>query len=208
MIVYQSLQGGNNLVNWEIDLVLPTKQNNGQYQDHSAIMVVVERKTRFYGLIKVKSKQSKDMIEAFKLFYERYGKAVKTITSDNGSKFISWDFLEYVQKELKIKLYYCTLSSPHQRVSNEKRNGKLRDWFPKGTSFRSVRQKQLDDVSDKMNAIPMIIALQGKNPIELFDKEYKTMQRYSRAYKKIENELNRRSGYISNKFYQFILASN
>lgn len=32
---------------WEIDLVLPMKKNNGQYQDHSAIMMVVERKTRF-----------------------------------------------------------------------------------------------------------------------------------------------------------------
>ena len=42
---------------------------------------------------------------AFRLFYERYGKAVRTITADNGSEFISWDFLEYVQKELKIKLY-------------------------------------------------------------------------------------------------------
>lgn len=53
---------------WEIDLVLPMKQNNGQYQDHSAIMTVVERKTRFYALIKVKSKQSKDMIEALNYF--------------------------------------------------------------------------------------------------------------------------------------------
>ncbi|MGR8828623.1 IS30 family transposase [Leuconostoc citreum] len=169
---------------WEIDLVLPMKQNNGQYQDHSAIMTIVERKTRFYALIKVKSKQSKDMIEAFKLFYERYGKAVRTITADNGSEFISWDFLEYVQKELKIKLYYCTPSSPHQRGSNENRNGKLRDWFPKGTSFKPVRQKQLDEVADKMNAMPMRIALQGKSPIELFDTEYKTMQRYRRAYEK------------------------
>lgn len=124
------------------------------------------------------------MIEAFKLIYERYGKAVRTITADNGSEFISWDFLEYVQKELKIKLYYCTPSSPHQRGSNENRNGKLRDWFPKGTSFKPVKQRQLDEVSDKMNAMPMRIALQGKSPIELFDKEYKTMQRYRRAYEK------------------------
>lgn len=163
------------------------KQNNGQYQDHSAIMTIVERKTRFYTLIKVKSKQSKDMIEAFKLFYERYGKAVRTITADNGSEFISWDFLEYVQKELKIKLYYCTPSSPHQRGSNENRNGKLRNWFPKGTSFKPVKQRQLDEVADKMNAMPMRIALQGKSPIELFDKEYKTMQRYRRAYAKRKN---------------------
>ncbi|CUW06454.1 hypothetical protein GCM10025878_00690 [Leuconostoc gasicomitatum] len=164
--------------------MLPMKHNNGQYQDHSAIMTVVEHKTRFYALVKVKSKQSKDMIEAFKLFYERYGKAVRTITADNGSEFISWDFLEYVQKELKIKLYYRTPSSPQQRGSSENRNGKLRDWFPKGISFKPVRQQQLDAVVDKMNAMSMRIVLQGKSPIELFDKEYKTMQRYRRAYEK------------------------
>lgn len=117
-------------------------------------MTVVERKTIFYALIKVKSKQSKDMIEVFRLFYERYGKVVRTITADNGSEFISWDFLECVQKGLKIKRYYCTPASPHQRGSNENRNGKLR------------------------------IALQGKCPVELFDKEYKTMQRYRRAYER------------------------
>ena len=35
-----------------------------------------------------------------------------------------------------------------------------------------------------MNAMPMRIALQGKSPIDLFDKEYKTMRRYQRAYEK------------------------
>ena len=44
---------------WEIDLVLPKKMNNGRYTDSSAIMTVIERKTRFYSLIKVKSKRSR-----------------------------------------------------------------------------------------------------------------------------------------------------
>ena len=87
---------------WEIDLVLPAKMNNQRYQDTTAIMTLTERKTRFTALIIVRSKKSSDMIDAFKLFYERYGsKAVRTITADNGSEFISWDFLEYVQKQLK-----------------------------------------------------------------------------------------------------------
>lgn len=48
---------------------------------------------------------------AFRLFYERYGKAVRTITADNGSEFISWDFLEYVQKELKFLIQVDTKKS-------------------------------------------------------------------------------------------------
>ena len=121
---------------------------------------------------------------AFRLFYERYGKAVRTITADNGSEFISWDFLEYVQKELKIKLYYATPSSPQQRGSNENRNRKLRDWYPKGTSFKDVKQRQLDEVASKMNAMPWRQALDGKRPMVVFEQEYKAMQRYRRAYEK------------------------
>ncbi|KAA8361288.1 IS30 family transposase [Leuconostoc carnosum] len=169
------------------DMVKDAKHRSDTFHDYLVNNRFLSRVTCFrvydnnlFGFYK----QSKDMIDAFKLFYERYGKAVRTITADNGSEFISWDFLEYVQKELKIKLYYCTPSSPHQRGSNENRNGKLRNWFPKGTSFKTVKQRQLDEVADKMNAMPMRIALKGKSPIELFDKEYKTMQRYRRAYAK------------------------
>ncbi|MBZ5989023.1 IS30 family transposase, partial [Leuconostoc gasicomitatum] len=169
---------------WEIDLVLPAKMNNQRYQDTTAIMTFTERKTRFTALVLVRSKKSSDMVEAFKLFYERYGKAVRTITADNGSEFISWDFLEYVQKELKIKLYYATPSSPQQRGSNENRNRKLRDWYPKGTSFKDVKQRQLDEVASKMNAMPLRQALDGKRPMVVFEQEYKAMQRYRRAYEK------------------------
>lgn len=109
---------------------------------------------------------------------------MRTITADNGSEFISWDFLEYVQKELKIKLYYATPSSPQQRGSNENRNRKLRDWYPKGTSFKDVKQRQLDEVASKMNAMPLRQALDGKRPMVVFEQEYKAMQRYRRAYEK------------------------
>ncbi|MCT3079794.1 IS30 family transposase, partial [Leuconostoc citreum] len=61
---------------WEIDLVLPAKMNNQRYQDTTAIMTFTERKTRFTALVLVRSKKSSDMVDAFKLFYERYGKAV------------------------------------------------------------------------------------------------------------------------------------
>ena len=91
---------------------------------------------------------------------------------------------EYVQKELKIKLYYATPSSPQQRGSNENRNRKLRDWYPKGTSFKDVKQRQLDEVASKMNAMPLRQALDGKRPMVVFEQEYKAMQRYRRAYEK------------------------
>ncbi|MCT3039642.1 IS30 family transposase, partial [Leuconostoc mesenteroides] len=84
---------------WEIDLVLPAKGKNGEINDKSAILTLVERKTRFYVLVKIDSKQSFDVIKGFRYFYKNYGKWVRTITADNGIEFMSWDFLEVVQQE-------------------------------------------------------------------------------------------------------------
>lgn len=169
---------------WEIDLVLPRKNNNGKQRDDTAIMTIVERKTRFMSLIKLRSKQTADVIDGFNLFIERYGQGVRTITADNGVEFTSWGFLEHVQQKLGIKIYYASPSAPHQRGTNENRNRKLREFYPKGTSFIRVTQKMLDETAERMNTMPMRMALNNKAPIEIFDSEYKAMQRYKRAYEK------------------------
>ncbi|MGR8861893.1 IS30 family transposase [Leuconostoc citreum] len=173
---------------WEIDLVLPRKNNNGMQRDDTAIMTVVERKTRFISLIKLETKQTADVVAGFNLFIQRYGKAIRTITADNGSEFISWGFLERVQQELGINVYYASPSSPHQRGTNENRNRKLRDFYPKGTSFERVTQKMLDETAERMNTMPLRQALQNKTPIEVFDPEYRAMQRYKRAYAKVKEK--------------------
>lgn len=180
----QSIEKRKQFGHWEIDLVLPRKNNNNQHRDDSAIMTFVERKTRFYALVKINSRRSVDVINGFKLFWERYGTAVRSITADNGSEFISWGFFDYVQREMGVKVYYCSPSAPHQRGTNENRNRKLREFFPKGTSFIRVTQKMLDETAERMNTMPMRIALNNKAPIEIFDSEYKAMQRYKRAYEK------------------------
>ncbi|MGY3701228.1 IS30 family transposase [Leuconostoc gelidum] len=175
---------------WEIDLVLPRKNNNGLQRDDTALMTLVERKTRFISIIKVRTKRTEDVVNGFKLFWSRYGTAVRTITADNGSEFISWGFLEHVQQDLGVKIYYCSPHAPHQRGTNENRNRKLRDFYPKGTSFENVNQRMLDETAERMNTMPMRMALGNKAPIQVFDPEYKAMQRYKRAYaKKKEKQL-------------------
>ncbi len=169
---------------WEIDLVLPRKNNNGLQRDDTAIMTIVERKTRFISLIKIRTKQTDDVVAGFNLFIARYGNGIRTLTADNGSEFISWGFLEHVQHELGIKVYYASPHAPHQRGTNENRNRKLRDFYPKGTSFERVTQKMLDETAERMNAMPLRMALHNKCPLEVFDPEYRAMQRYKRAYAK------------------------
>ncbi len=99
-------------------------------------------------------------------------------------EFRKGEFDFQTSQQNQIKLYYATPSSPQQRGSNENRNRKLRDWYPKGTSFKDVKQRQLDEVASKMNAMPLRQALDGKRPMVVFEQEYKAMQRYRRAYEK------------------------
>ncbi|QYU58829.1 IS30 family transposase [Weissella confusa] len=174
---------------WEIDLVMPAKMNNNKYLDTSAIMTFTERKTRYTALVLVPSKQAADVVAAFDVFWQRYGQAVRSITADNGSEFISFEFMRHVQKDLKVKLYYATPSAPQQRGSNENRNRKLREFYPKGTTFKDLKQAQLDAVADKMNNMPLTQALNGNQPIKLFTKEYNKMQRYRRAYEKRKQKM-------------------
>ena len=179
---------------WEIDLVLPAKGKNGEINDKSAILTLVERKTRFYVLVKIDSKQSFDVIKGFRYFYKNYGKWVRTITADNGIEFMSWDFLEVVQQEYKTKIYYATPSSPQERGTNEYKNRELRVFIPKKTTFRTIKQKDLEVIADKINRKPMRIALQGSTPYERFNKEYRNMERYKERYikqkiKKYEQKL-------------------
>ena len=56
-------------------------------------------------------------------------------------------------------------------------------------SFRDVKQRQLDAVASKMNDMPLRQALDGNRPTVVFAKEYKTMQRYRRAYEKRKQKM-------------------
>ena len=102
-------------------------------------------------LILVRSKNIEIWLKPLNCSMNVVAKLFGRFTADNDSEFISWDFLEYVQKQLKIKLYYATPSAPHQRGLNESRNHKLRDWYPKCTSFEYMKQQQLDEVAYNMN---------------------------------------------------------
>ena len=73
-------------------------------------------------------------------------------------------------------------------------NRELRVFIPKKTTFRTIKQKDLEVIADKINRKPMRIALQGSTPYERFNKEYRNMERYKERYikqkiKKYEQKL-------------------
>ena len=129
---------------WEIDTVIG-KNHKG------AIVTIVERKTLFTVAALVDSKQADVVTDAtINLLTPLIGR-VHTITADNGKEF-SWH--ENFAEALNTKVYFAHPYSSWERGLNENTNGLLRQYFPKGTDFRTLTQKDIDDAVYKINNRP------------------------------------------------------
>ncbi len=129
---------------WEGDLMFGS--NNSQ------IATLVERQTRYVMLVKVKSKDTKTVINALikhshKLPRELY----KSLTWDRGSEMADHQKFSLATD---IKVYFCDPQHPWQRGSNENTNGLLRQYFPKGMDLSNVHQNRLNAVAKRLNDRP------------------------------------------------------
>jgi len=93
------------------------------------------------------------------------GLPVKSLSLDNGSEFADFKDLE---SKLDTCVYFADPHSPWQRPSNENINNLVRFFFPKGTNFHIVSQKELDKVISLINGRPRK-CLGWLSPIEFID---------------------------------------
>lgn len=91
-------------------------------------------------------------------------------TNDNGVEFSDFEFTE---KELGIKIYFAHPYHSWERGTNENFNGLLRQFFPKGTSFATITQKDVDRAINNLNHRPRK-RLGYLTPYEVFVKGRKT----------------------------------
>jgi IS30 family transposase len=129
---------------WEGDLLFGS--NNSQ------IATLVERHTRYVMLVRVKSKDTKTVINALikhahKLPRELY----KSLTWDRGKELADHQRFSLATD---IKVYFCDPQQPWQRGSNENTNGLLRQYFPKGMDLTNVHQNRLKAVARRLNERP------------------------------------------------------
>lgn len=71
----------------------------------------------------------------------------------------------------KVKIYFAHVYSSWERGSNENFNRMIRRWFPKGTSFVNITQKEIDQVCDWINNYPRK-QFGFKSSASLFNIEY------------------------------------
>ena len=76
----------------------------------------------------------------------------------------------YISQSLIISppVYFAHPGSPWERGTNEKTNGLIRQYFPKGTDFTQVSEDEINEVQRKLNDRPRK-ALNFYKPNEVFN---------------------------------------
>lgn len=142
---------------WEADTIIGKNQKQ-------AIVTLVERRTGFLCIKHVKRKTASAVSKAIVELLKPYKDQVHTITSDNGTEFANHEF---VSKRLESDFFFAHPHSSWERGSNENTNGLIRQYFPKGSDFSTLRPKDIRHVMNRLNNRPRK-RLGFKTPAELF----------------------------------------
>lgn len=143
---------------WEGDMISGSKGK-------AALATCLERKSRFVIAARTDDKRAASFNAAIIAGMRTIpGELRKTLTVDNGSEMANFKELE---EATGLKTYFCDPHSPWQRGSNENCNGLLRQYFPRGTNFRSVKDDAVRRAVDLLNNRPRK-CLDYRTPAEVF----------------------------------------
>lgn len=129
---------------WEGDTVMGSDM-------HHCVLTLVERKTGFAILKKLKARTADQVTRAATRALRRHASHFNTLTFDNGTEFHDYATLE---QRFPVRIYFATPYHSWERGSNENFNGLLRQYLPKGTCMRHVTQAQCDHIANDINTRP------------------------------------------------------
>ena len=95
---------------------------------------------------------------------ERFSSVFKSITTDNGSEFEGFSTVE----NWGSAIYFAHPYSSWERPINERHNGLLRQYIPKGVSIENYSPADVLHFADELNSRPRK-RLGYQTPEELFD---------------------------------------
>lgn len=135
---------GTRFGDWEMDLVVGAGQK-------SAVLTVVERSLNMFMQCKLPSKKPEDVEKAVISLLLPFKKWVLTITTDNGIEFRNH---KAIAKALDCIVYFADPYCSGQKGAVENANKIFREYFPKGTDFNKVTQKELNSAQYQINERP------------------------------------------------------
>jgi Transposase and inactivated derivatives, IS30 family len=139
---------------WEGDLVI------GKVTKGAVLFTLTERKTREEIIMKIGSKETKNIAKAFDKLERKYGRKFyqkfKTITFDNGAEFRGYEGIEKAKRRKgnRFKIYYAHPYCSGERGSNENNNRLIRRFIPKGTSINNISEEFIQWIEDWINNLP------------------------------------------------------
>lgn len=141
---------------WEGDLVI------GKRKRGAVLFTLTERKTREEIIVKIGSKEAKEVAQGLdkleKKYKNEFKEKFKTITFDNGVEFRSWRLMEKSydkrKKGKRTTVYYAHPYRSGERGSNENANRLIRRFIPKGTDITSITEEFVQYVEDWINNYP------------------------------------------------------
>lgn len=150
----------------EIDLIV------GKAGTPGATLTITDRKGRTEMAYILPDKKAASVRAVFdrlerKLGKRRFRETFKSITTDNGPEFLEYEQLtQSIYGGKRFEVYYCHSYSAWEKGTNENHNRFLRRFFPKGTDFTTVSQRQLQEAVNWMNNYPRKV-LDWKTPNEM-----------------------------------------
>ncbi len=117
--------------NWERDTIVSRKGCSGGISTGS------ERVSRLIDATKVVSMSTREHVEAVEKQKKKY--VTLSLTFDNGIE-------NKAHESLCIPTYFCESYSSWEKGGVENANKMIRRYFPKGTNFRKVSQKLIDQI--------------------------------------------------------------
>lgn len=141
---------------WEGDLIV------GKYKQ-SAMGTLVERTTRYTLMVSLEAKDAVSVRKAFAREIRILPKDMrKSLTYDQGKEMSEH---KRFTLDTGMQVYFAHPGSPWERGTNENTNMLIRQYFPKGTDFRSITVRQIKAAQRQLNERPRK-TLNWKTPIE------------------------------------------
>lgn len=141
--------------------VVEERSRFGDWEDDTVIGK--ERKQRIWSCVERKSgygmAEKLDVVSALIINEKAVSRFTslpkhlqRTLTRDNGAEVSGYD--QSLEKKTGLAVYHATPYHSWERGSNENWNGLLRQFFPKGTYFATIKQYQVDHAVRMLNDRP------------------------------------------------------
>ena len=151
---------GKRFGDFEMDTIIG---RNGQ----GAILTIVERSTNMLFMKKLRwGKDARELARAAIALLAPYKGHIRTITTDNGMEFSCH---RLTARALATTVYFTDPYASWQKGAVENANGLVRQYVPKASDIRRLREEDIDRIADKINDRPRK-KLNFKTPKEEFFK--------------------------------------